>query len=132
MYFAYDAELEETDCSTAWTTIDHTTSAAAYETNSMSTTQNHSKAKLQHVETLLPDTGAVDNLIGLRTALRFAAAAKQQGTTVRWSKLQRPRLISGVGGRPAIANYQVSIEGRLPSGRSLIYVAPVVGEASSD
>eukprot|EP00971_Amphidinium_carterae_P230361 4571931-Amphidinium_carterae.1 len=63
MYFAYDAELEETDCSTAWTTIDHTTSAAAYETNSMSTTQNHSKAKLQHVETLLPDTGAVDNLI---------------------------------------------------------------------
>eukprot|EP00971_Amphidinium_carterae_P166245 3295161-Amphidinium_carterae.1 len=94
--------------------------------------QNHSKAKLHAMETLLPDTGAVDNLIGLNTARRFAAAARQQQTAVKWSKLQRPRLISGVGGRPAVAYHQISIEGKLPTGRSLVYTAPVVGDASAD
>eukprot|EP00971_Amphidinium_carterae_P349761 6491208-Amphidinium_carterae.2 len=129
-YFVHTIDLLDGDCTSAWTVMDPVSTQSAY--NSNMETQNHSKAKLHSVETLLPDTGAVDNLIGLNTARRFAAAARQQQSKVQWSRLQRPRLISGVGGRPAIAHYQVSIEGKLPTGRSLIYTAPVVGDASAD
>eukprot|EP00971_Amphidinium_carterae_P076040 1502131-Amphidinium_carterae.1 len=131
-FFVCAEELEETSCTSAWTVVDRTdwhTSSFSASTNEA---QNHSKARLETMETLLPDTGAVDNLIGLNTARKFAETARRMGTPVKWSKLQRPRVISGVGGRPAVAQYQVSIQGKLPSGRSLIYTAPVIGDASAD
>eukprot|EP00971_Amphidinium_carterae_P349019 6490797-Amphidinium_carterae.1 len=127
-FFTHSVELETDACSTAWTVLEQ---PHVYSTSSPET-QNHSNAKLAMTETLLPDTGAVDNLIGLNTARRFAASARKQGSEVKWSRLQKPRLISGVGGRPAVAYHQVSIQGRLPSGRSLIYTAPVIGDASAD
>eukprot|EP00971_Amphidinium_carterae_P325781 6456226-Amphidinium_carterae.1 len=131
-FFVHTEELEDASCTSAWAVMDRTDWHTSSFSTSTNEAQNHSKARLETMETLLPDTGAVDNLIGLNTARRFAETARCMGTAVKWSKLQRPRVISGVGGRPAVAQYQVSIQGKLPSGRSLIYTAPVIGDASAD
>eukprot|EP00971_Amphidinium_carterae_P065784 1303479-Amphidinium_carterae.1 len=132
-FFVHAEELEDASCTSAWAVMDRTDwHTSSFSTSTNDEAQNHSKARLETMETLLPDTGAVDNLIGLNTARRFAETARRMGTSVKWSKLQRPRVISGVGGRPAVAQYQVSIQGKLPSGRSLIYTAPVNGDASAD
>eukprot|EP00971_Amphidinium_carterae_P281620 5590913-Amphidinium_carterae.1 len=81
--------------------------------------------------TLLPDTGAVENLIGAQQASRFAAKAKQTGSTVEWSVLKNPKLVSGVGGSAQVIRHQLAVTGRIAAGLQVRYVAPVTeGESS--
>eukprot|EP00971_Amphidinium_carterae_P196572 3901114-Amphidinium_carterae.2 len=76
--------------------------------------------------TLLPDTGAVDNLIGSLQAARFSERAKQTNAKVMWSLLKQPRLVSGVGGAAQIIRHQMTVTGQITPSLHMKYSAPVV------
>eukprot|EP00971_Amphidinium_carterae_P132894 2631664-Amphidinium_carterae.1 len=79
--------------------------------------------------TLLPDTGAVDNLIGSQQAARFNDVAKQVKPVkakVTWSVLKQPRLVSGVGGSAQVIRHQMTVVGQITPTLHMKYTAPVV------
>eukprot|EP00971_Amphidinium_carterae_P185229 3678261-Amphidinium_carterae.1 len=67
----------------------------------------HHSAQHDDKETLLPDTGAVGNLVGMNTAKRICASARRLGNKVTWSRLKVPKIVSGVGSGAAVAEFQV-------------------------
>eukprot|EP00971_Amphidinium_carterae_P335018 6470655-Amphidinium_carterae.1 len=93
---------------------------------------SHCRAQLEECPSLLPDSGAVENLVGSHTAKRLAAYSKQQGHQPRWVKLHRPKAISGVGGAASASTHQIIVELNLKGGLRLKYCAPVVTGASAN
>eukprot|EP00971_Amphidinium_carterae_P299419 5949178-Amphidinium_carterae.1 len=80
--------------------------------------------------TLLPDSGAVTNLIGSLRAKEFSKAARSLGQTVSWTKLSQPRIVSGVGGTGSACQYLLTVSGRVGPKTILRYRAPVISGSS--
>ena len=91
----------------------------------------HDKAKSDVMETLLPDTGAVDNLIGMDCARSISRLAQEKGLHCKWSRLLQPKVISGVGGSAQVSEYQLTVDGDMGHMTRIRYSAPVVGGQSS-
>eukprot|EP00971_Amphidinium_carterae_P058637 1159590-Amphidinium_carterae.1 len=96
--------------------------------SSASIKPSHSRALSSRSDqcTLLPDTGAVDNLIGSQQAARFNDMAKQVKAKVTWSTLKQPRLVSGVGGSAQVIRHQMTVVGQITPTLHMKYTAPVV------
>eukprot|EP00971_Amphidinium_carterae_P146132 2896397-Amphidinium_carterae.4 len=93
---------------------------------------SHDKAtSKRHPATLLPDTGAVENLIGSRRAAEFHKEATRQGMSTSWSRLKTPKLVSGVGGSAQLIQHQLTVEGRIAAHITIQYTAPVIERESS-
>eukprot|EP00971_Amphidinium_carterae_P322855 6416925-Amphidinium_carterae.2 len=99
--------------------------------NSSHNVPSHERAKLSSMESLLPDTGAVENLVGARSAQHMTEIAKQVGARCRWTRLTCPKTVSGVGGSSQTAEFQIVVEGNVGAANHIKYAAPVVGGASS-
>eukprot|EP00971_Amphidinium_carterae_P349217 6490904-Amphidinium_carterae.1 len=93
---------------------------------------SHGRAQLEECPSLLPDSGAVENLVGSNTAKRLADYSRQQGHQPRWVRLHRPKAISGVGGAASASTHQIIVELNLKGGLKLKYCAPVVTGNSSN
>eukprot|EP00971_Amphidinium_carterae_P117631 2330389-Amphidinium_carterae.1 len=93
---------------------------------------SHCRAQLEECPSLLPDSGAVENLVGSNTAKRLAKFSRQQGHQPRWVRLYRPKAISGVGGAASASTHQIIVELNLKGGLKLKYCAPVVSGTSAN
>eukprot|EP00971_Amphidinium_carterae_P351093 6491908-Amphidinium_carterae.1 len=109
-----------------------TTSASVRHVQKTSeSTPSHERAKLSSMESLLPDTGAVENLVGARSAQHMTEIASQIGARCRWTRLACPKTVSGVGGSSQTAEFQIVVEGNIGAASHIKYAAPVVGGSSS-
>eukprot|EP00971_Amphidinium_carterae_P153334 3039826-Amphidinium_carterae.2 len=110
--------------------IDDVKADAAYASSPVKPSHDKAVSRI-HPATLLPDTGAVENLIGARRAAEFHKEADRQGLHASWTKLRTPKLVSGVGGSAQLIQHQLTIEGRIAPKTSIKYVAPVIeGESA--
>ena len=128
-YFVDIADLDVPACSLPvfTQTLD---SADAYSYKSIQ--PNHDRAlSPDHPTTLLPDTGAVENLIGAKRAQEFHHLAQQMGQKARWTKLHKPKLVSGVGGSAQVIQHQLHVSGYVAPGVQVHYHAPVIDGPSA-
>ena len=88
---------------------------------------SHSATRIEGVEGLLVDSGAVSNLTGGDFVTRAANLAKQHGRSVKWFKLPKPKCVSGVGDQAKSCEYQACVPGMLENGQEIRYIAPVIG-----
>eukprot|EP00973_Karenia_brevis_P081186 11257349-Karenia_brevis.AAC.1 len=61
------------------------------------------------VESLVMNTGAVDDLTGLDSALLHAAVAEREGYTAQRERPEVPKKLSGVGDQVKICTHQVRL-----------------------
>eukprot|EP00971_Amphidinium_carterae_P033338 656414-Amphidinium_carterae.2 len=66
-----------------------TAAATNKRLNSPQNIPSHDRAKLSSMESLLPDAGAVENLVGARNAHHMTEIAKQVGARCRWTRCGR-------------------------------------------
>ena len=92
----------------------------------MSTAYGHVMTRIQGKEGILPDTGAVASVTGNRFVRVQGEIARRHGAEVKWTQLDVPKHVGGVGGRAEACRYQAMVPGRLSDGHPMIYCAPVV------
>ena len=83
------------------------------------------------MNTLLVDCGAVGNLTGSDVIRKQVKEAEMNGRNTTWTKLAKPRNVSGVGDNAKTCEYAVALPARLESGRELAYHSPVIGGTPS-
>ena len=87
----------------------------------------HSSTRIPGLISLLPDTGAVGSVTGIRNLRLLHGEATSAGHEgLQWSRLQRPRLVCGVGGKAEPCHFAARITGVLKDGSALEYAAPDV------
>eukprot|EP00971_Amphidinium_carterae_P349204 6490895-Amphidinium_carterae.1 len=105
-------------------------SGPAYAASPPQPSRNSHQRAVTSQPTLLPDSGAVTNLIGSLRAKEFSKAAKALGHSVMWTKLTQPRIVSGVGGTGSACQYMLTVSGRVGPRTILRYRAPVISGTS--
>eukprot|EP00971_Amphidinium_carterae_P071955 1422853-Amphidinium_carterae.1 len=105
--------------------IDDVLPDTAYASNPIKPSHDRAMSQ-QHPATLLPDSGAVENLIGAKRASAFHKEATKQGMRASWTKLKVPKLVSGVGGAAQLIQHQFTVEGHIAPRMSIRYSAPVI------
>ena len=103
------------------TAEDHTSGAVLKE----SSCWLHSSTRLPNHEGLIPDTGAVDDISGSEFVDRQALEASKHGYEVEWEKLERPKGVSGVGGKDKVCHQRARIPCALPD-KSMMKYCPAV------
>ena len=89
----------------------------------------HGSTRIQGLEGLLPDTGAVDDLTGSAFVLRQSKQAEAYGHATQWELLSRPKFVSGVGDNAKACTHRALIPGCMEDGTLLKYCPSVVPDS---
>eukprot|EP00971_Amphidinium_carterae_P017625 347158-Amphidinium_carterae.1 len=105
--------------------MDDVKTDTAYASNPIKLSHERAMSR-KHPATLLPDSGAVEKLIGAQRATAVHKEAIKQGLRPTWTKLKMPKLVYGVGGTA-----QFTVEGQVSPKLSIQYTAPLIEGDSS-
>eukprot|EP00971_Amphidinium_carterae_P352626 6492680-Amphidinium_carterae.4 len=123
-------ETVEADNENESSSDQHNSKGHAYAASPPQPVKSSHHRAVTNQPTLLPDSGAVSNLIGSLRAKEFSKAAKSLGHAVTWTKLTQPRIVSGVGGTGSACQYLLTVTGRVGPKTVLRYRAPVISGSS--
>ena len=87
---------------------------------------SHSMIQVPGKEGAVVDTGAWENLSGKDAVLRQTKLAEQAGFQTTWTKMARPKYVSGVGDKAKQCTEVATIHGCLHNGRVIKYETPVI------
>ena len=91
----------------------------------------HGSTRIPRKLRLLVDTGAVDNLSGVQSIKEQSTEDAIAGFfKTEWETLQKPKMVSGVGGKANTCIHQAIVPGRLNNGMMITYATPVIPDDS--
>ena len=89
----------------------------------------HSSTRLPDHEGLIPDTGAVDDITGSEFVDRQTLEVRKHGLDVEWESLERPKGVSGVGGKDSVCHKRAKIPCALADKSMLKFCPAVIPES---